>query len=79
MGRFWDSLNRQPCISERPYAKRAFLPDSVCFSVAVHACDADRVYVSKMTTERRVSTPADLGKIKFDPEYAREMGVIVRR
>jgi hypothetical protein len=35
-------------------------------------CDANGVYVSKMTTVCRVS-PADLGKIKFDPEYAREM------
>jgi len=36
--------------------------------------DANGFYVSKATTNCKVPAAADLGKIKFDPVYAREMG-----
>ena len=39
--------------------------------------NANGVYVNKMTTESEVCTPANLGKMKFDPEYAKEMEDVV--
>lgn len=34
-------------------------------------------YVSKATTSCEVPAAADLGKIKFDPVYAREIGEVI--